>query len=209
MRCSAVEVNGWETGTEIAWQRTGANKGDLMGERVVEAEGRDGPSDFTGGQLFEHVFAEGMALVEQAAAYLDGPGRTESKKLTREAGLTYASWSMELTTRLMQAASWLVMQKAVRDGDMKSEEALAPKYRMVREAPPLDASAQVSNGLPTRFLELVSESEALYDRICRIDASIYGSKTSGQSPVNLQIERLKAAAETGAFDPLQVWRKLR
>ena len=55
----------------------------------------------------------------------------------------------------------------------------------------------------------MTASEALYDRICRIDASIYGSKNTSQSPVNLQIERLKAAAETGAFDPLQVWRKLR
>ena len=180
-----------------------------MAEGVVEADGADGPGDFTGGQLFDRVFAEGMGLVEQAAAYLDGPGRSESKRLSREAGLTYASWSMELTTRLMQAASWLVMQKAVRDGDMKSDEALAPKYRMVRETPPLDASAQAGNGLPERFLELVANSEALYDRICRIDASIYGDKSASQSPVNLQIERLKAAAETGAFDPLQVWRKLR
>lgn len=180
-----------------------------MGERVIETGGGSAAPDFTGGQLFERVFAEGMALVEQAAAYLDGPGRTESKKLSREAGLTYASWSMELTTRLMQAASWLVMQKAVRDGDMKPEEAMAPKYRMVREAPALEASAQIDNGLPLRFLELVTESEALFDRICRIDASIYGDGAITESPVNQQIERLKAAAETGAFDPLQVWRKLR
>ena len=180
-----------------------------MGEHDFNGEG-DGPlPDFTGGKLFDRVFTQGMALVEEAAAYLDGPGRSDSKALEREAGLTYASWSMELTTRLMQAASWLVMQKAVRDGDMQPEEAMAPKYRMVREAPALDAGAQRGLGLPDTFLRLVEESEALFDRICRIDAEIYGDGTQTESPVNQQIERLKAAAETGAFDPLQVWRKVR
>ena len=72
---------------------------------------------FTGGKLFDTVFSRGMALVEETASYLDGPGRDHAKSLDREPGLTYAAWSMELTTRLMQAASWLVMQKAVRDGD--------------------------------------------------------------------------------------------
>lgn len=166
--------------------------------------------DFTGGKLFDRVFAEGMALVEQAAAYLDGPGRADAKSLSREAGLTYAAWSMELTTRLMQAASWLVMQKAVRDGDMAPEDALAPKYRMVREGPPLDPAAQQASGIPAVFLEMVEEAEGLFDRICRLDASLYGAdRGSGESPVSEQIELLKQAAETGAFDPLKVWRKAR
>lgn len=178
-----------------------------MGERVVEADGRDGPTDFTGGQLFEHVFAEGMALVEQAAAYLDGPGRTESKKLSREAGLTYASWSMELTTRLMQAASWLVMQKAVRDGEMRREDAAARKYRIHREEPPLDAAAQQGLGLPQRFLDLVTRAEALFEQICRLDDALYGDThmTAASNPVIEQISQLQRAAETGAFDPLMVW----
>lgn len=165
--------------------------------------------DFTGGKLFDRVFAEGMALVEEAAAYLDGPGRTDSKSLAREASLTYASWSMELTTRLMQAASWLVMQKAVRDGDMPPEDAMAPKYRMTRDGPALNVTAQTGRGLPERFLALVSGAEALFDRICRLDASLYGQTGPSESPVNQQIERLKAAAETGIFDPLSVWRKAR
>ena len=33
-------------------------------------------------QAFADLFRDGMALVEETAAYLDGPGRGESKKLT-------------------------------------------------------------------------------------------------------------------------------
>lgn len=167
------------------------------------------PAEFTGGKLFDKVFTEGMALVEEAAAYLDGPGRTDAKTLPREAGLTYAAWSMELTTRLMQAASWLVMQKAVRDGDMDASDAMAPKYRMRRDGPALDVSAQADSGLPDQFLRLVDGAEALFDRICRLDESIYGDETEGADPVNDQIAKLREAAETGIFDPLSVWRKAR
>jgi len=165
---------------------------------------------FANGEVFERVYADGMALVEQTAAYLDGPGRDMSRDLTREAGLTYASWSMELTTRLMQAASWLVMQKAVRDGDMRREDALKSKYRMSREEPALDARAQRGLGLPDHFLDLVERSEGLFERICRLDEALYVKPQTGTfSPVVNQWEKLQQAAETGAFDPLSVWGKMK
>ncbi len=166
---------------------------------------------FTEGKVFEKVFTDGMALVEETASYLDGPGRQLSSNLPREAGLTYAAWSMELTTHLMQAASWLVMQKAVRDGDMDKSDAMQEKYRISREDPPLNASSQRGKGLPDIFLDLVERSEALFERICRLDEAIYTGTISSdsESPVNAQLMELQRAAETGAFDPLNVWSKNR
>jgi regulator of CtrA degradation len=165
---------------------------------------------FTEGKVFEKVFVDGMALVEETAAYLDGPGRKLTDTLPREASLTYAAWSMELTTRLMQAASWLVMQKAVRDGDIAREDATKPKYRISRDEPALDASAQRGRGLPDVFLDLVERSENLFERICRLDSAIYGNgPIEVESPVSLQLKELRKAAETGAFDPLKVWGKAR
>ena len=60
--------------------------------------------DFTASELFDRTFREGMELVEAAATYLDGPGRQQSKLLSRNAALAYAGESMRLTTRLMQVA---------------------------------------------------------------------------------------------------------
>lgn len=164
-------------------------------------------ASFTGGKLFDQVFAKGMALVEETASYLDGDGRDLSKELPREAGLTYSAWSMELTTRLMQAASWLVMQKAVREGEMRREEAFARKYRMVRDEPPLDASSQRDKGMPQRFLDLVERSEALFEQICRLDAALYSAepRPPAPNPVSEQMSKIQQAAESGAFDPLMVW----
>ena len=180
-----------------------------MAVEQSQGEDADATDGFTGGKLFDTVFTRGMALVEETASYLDGPGRENARTLEREPGLTYAAWSMELTTRLMQAASWLVMQKAVRDGEMKRDDAAAKKYRIRREGPPLDAKAQEGLGLPPRFLELVERSEALFEQICRLDEALYGAEAhnSTANPVSEQLAQLQKAAETGAFDPLMVWQR--
>ena len=70
-----------------------------------------------------------MALVEETASYLDGPGRQESKKLERSAALVYATESMRLTTRLMQLASWLLLHRAVKEGEMTLAQASKEKAR--------------------------------------------------------------------------------
>src|SRR5215470_5128243 len=89
--------------------------------------------DFARSELFERTFQEGMELVEETAGYLDGAGRQESKMLSRNAALAYASESMRLTTRLMQVASWLLVQRAVREGDMAAASACEDRYRLAAE----------------------------------------------------------------------------
>src|SRR5215813_15482018 len=96
--------------------------------------------DFARSELFERTFKEGMALVEETAGYLDGPGRAASKRLPRTAALAYAGESMRLTTRLMQVASWLLVQRAVRDQEIPLVEAGSDKYRLIaREQQPAPA----------------------------------------------------------------------
>ena len=73
--------------------------------------------------FFSTLFRDGMALVEETATYLDGAGRQESKKLDRSAALVYATESMRLTTRLMQLASWLLLHRAVKEGEMTLAQA--------------------------------------------------------------------------------------
>ena len=154
--------------------------------------------EFTTSKLFGKTFREGMDLVEETAAYLDGPGRHDSKKLEREDALVYASQSMRLTTRLMQIASWLLVQRALKEGEMTGAEARADKYRLVPETNsnskdtlPLN---QYARNLPAIILDLLARSEALYERIIRLDRSLYGSiaNQTGNTVAD-QINRLEAA----------------
>src|ERR1043166_6599473 len=81
-------------------------------------------------QAFSDLFRDGIALVEETAAYLDGPGRQESQKLERSAALAYATERMRLTTRLMQLASWLLLHRAVKEGEMSLAQANKEKTKV-------------------------------------------------------------------------------
>ena len=81
-------------------------------------------------QSFKPLYNEGMSLVEQAAEYLDGQGRAEAKKLSRLAATLYAAESMRLTTRLMQVASWLLLQRAANSGEMTRDQVASEKSKV-------------------------------------------------------------------------------
>jgi regulator of CtrA degradation len=148
---------------------------------------------------FLALFREGMDLVGDAAAYLDGDGREEASLLPRPAALGFAVESMRLTTRLMQVASWLLLQRAVNEGELSRAEASAEKRRIH-----LSRQAAVSNDdmraeLPPRLRELVEASLRIEARIRHLDALIYehgglrDHRAATPSPVQGQIEMLRAA----------------
>lgn len=150
-------------------------------------------SGFAKSELFDRTFHEGMSLVEETAAYLDGAGRQDSKLLSRNAALAYASESMRLTTRLMQVASWLLVQRAVREGDMAPEAAFDASYRLNAEAS--DERATGSEPLPRPLVELVGRSERLFERVRHMDSRMYAPPADDEPahPVLSQQERLRDA----------------
>src|ERR1700731_1623347 len=105
-------------------------RGMSLAEAQSENHNNLAPQSLMDSALFDRTFDEGMALVEETARYLDGPGRAESRVLPRDAALLYAGESMRVTTRLMQAASWLLIQRAGREGEMCAEDAAAESYRL-------------------------------------------------------------------------------
>ena len=148
--------------------------------------------DFTRSELFDRTFQEGMDLVEETASYLDGAGRQDSKLLSRNAALAYAAESMRLTTRLMQVASWLLVQRAVREGDMAPEAACEQSYRLGAESD----TAKVGDGLPHPLAHLLDRSERLFERVRHLDRRMYVETTDEHEaphPVLAAQERLKDA----------------
>jgi regulator of CtrA degradation len=128
---------------------------------------------FTGSALFQHTFDEGMSLVEETARYLDGPGREEQRSLPRKAAMLYAGESMRVTTRLMQAASWLLVQRAVHDGDMDIEDASSDRYRLGSKEICFGGNAEGVELLPAMLRDLLARSENLYRRIARLDEVLF------------------------------------
>lgn len=147
-------------------------------------------------QAFADLFRDGMALVEETATYLDGPGRQESKKLARAASLAYATESMRLTTRLMQLASWLLLHRAVKEGEMSLAQANKEKAKVKLSATDHHDPNNVEL-LPETLRDLIARAQALQSKVRRLDATIHNPVTPDRAiavnPVERQLGLLKAA----------------
>ena len=153
-------------------------------------------SRFTTSEQFDKVFREGMGLVEETANYLDGPGRQDARLLDRHGAVAYATESMRLTTRLMQLASWLLLQRAIGAGEMPKEDVTKERRRItlsdIGRGAPLNGAEQ----LPAALLDIVERSLSLHQRIIKLDAMVnLQSKAgagTGPGAVSSQIDRIAA-----------------
>ena len=169
----------------------------MSDKRMMDAGAVSFTERLASSQVFATLFRDGMALVEETATYLDGSGRTESKRLERSAALVYATESMRLTTRLMQIASWLLLHRAVKEGEMTLAQASKEKSKVKLAAcDPGDAKSIAL--LPVRLQELIARSTKLQAEVRRLDATMHAPvplKVVIGNPVERQLGLLKAAFE--------------
>jgi regulator of CtrA degradation len=168
----------------------------MSDKRLVQAGAVSFSEKLASSRLFAVLFRDGMALVEETAGYLDGPGRRESRKLERSAALVYATESMRLTTRLMQLASWLLLHRAVKEGEMTLAQASREKSK-VRLAACDPGDADSIGLLPAKLQDLIARSIRLQAEIRRLDASIHAPPLNrgAANPLERQWGLLKAAFE--------------
>ena len=121
---------------------------------------------------FKDLFREGMTLVEEAASYLDGPGREESRALPRPAALAYSTESMRLTTRLMQVASWLLLQRAVNEGELTSSQAQAERVRVKLSREEYGCAPEIFEQLPPTLRSLSQRSLRIQERVMHLDQGL-------------------------------------
>lgn len=150
-------------------------------------------------ERFKPMYSDGMKLVEEAAAYLDGEGRIEAKRLSRIAATLYASESMRLTTRLMQVASWLLLQRAANNGEMTRAQVAEEKAKVQLETPSASRTTQSWEELPKEFIDIVDRSLQMQALVRRFDEQLYPKSGAEAEPapkrnaVDDQMTLLKAA----------------
>jgi regulator of CtrA degradation len=104
---------------------------------------------------------------------------------------------MRLTTRLMQLASWLLLHRAVKEGEMTLAQANKEKSK-VRLAACDPGDAKSIALLPAKLRELIARSTKLQAEVRRLDATMHAPqpvKIPIGNPVERQLGLLKAAFE--------------
>jgi len=175
-----------------------------MRQNNTRSDGTPAPVSFAAklaaSDAFHEIFREGMGLVEETAAYLDGEGRQEAKALSRSLSRAYAAESMRLTTRLMQIASWLLFQRAVNEGEMTHRQSVSNRRRVKLQQQELASPPEQFQHLPERLRELSLLSVRLQVRILHLDKLLYGCAETPEiwlqqaaSPVEVQLNLLREA----------------
>lgn len=173
-----------------------------MGEREtkkteIPASGAvDFLQHFASSHHFQAVFDEGMSLVEETANYLDGRGRSDARSLDRTGVVAYATESMRLTTRLMQLASWLLLQRAVSQGDLTDHAAQVEKSKINLLEVGGGTLSSTFEGLPETLRALVERSFKLHQRVMTLDHMIAGRlETGSDDPVNPVAQQVRLLEE--------------
>ena len=156
---------------------------------------------FAASEQFDAIFKEGMALVESTASYLDGAGRKDAKSLKPPVAMAYATESMRLTTRLLELASWLLVRRALKDGDITRDEAQAKHQRMKLGSIGRPSHVKLFNELPDSLCRLIQSSFSLQDRIIKLDQAFKSDReinpqTAAKpavNPVGAHVARIAAA----------------
>jgi regulator of CtrA degradation len=103
---------------------------------------------------------------------------------------------MRLTTRLMQLASWLLLHRAVKEGEVSLAQANKEKAK-VKLSGVEHADEQNITLLPERLRALIQRSKALQSAVRRLDTTIHSSPARADrgNPVERQLGLLRAAFE--------------
>jgi len=117
-------------------------------------------------RLIDALYTEAMILADEARAYFDDAGRDDRQTLEPFARVGFACESLKVTTRIMHIVAWLLTQKAVESGEIKSADGRRPERRLghANESDPL-----VVAQLPEAAARLINSSSDLYSRIQRLD----------------------------------------
>lgn len=155
---------------------------------------------FGASEHFTAIFREGMGLVERSAAYLDGDGRREAKALPAQVSVVYATESMRLTTRLLELASWLLVRRALNEGEISEAEAQAKGMRIKLRTNGRPNQIARYEELPKGLQALIEESFALTDRVLQMDLLLNRSNEATEipalNPVAAQLDKLSSAFGT-------------
>jgi regulator of CtrA degradation len=104
---------------------------------------------------------------------------------------------MRLTTRLMQLASWLLLHRAVKEGEMTLIQANREKTKVKLSAAEPGAS-DIIEKLPQQLQDLIVRSMALQAKVRRLDSTMHAptaERAAIGNPLVPQLNRLKEAFE--------------
>jgi len=109
-------------------------------------------------QGLDRLYGETMALIEETSRYGQKQGRLIMQSYAPEIANFYARQMRRLSIRLYQIATFLMLARAVRDGDMECSDAMRESEKITLEQLLPDADDPAWNRMENFFFSLNQKS---------------------------------------------------
>jgi regulator of CtrA degradation len=123
--------------------------------------------------LFTRTYDETLDLIVEARNYMVYT-RPAGRRAIRPSGdnLRLSCEALRVTSRLTQVMAWLMLQRAVQDGEITATEACDEKNRLSGQSVCLDESGEEDTEIPAGLRSLLHRSLSLYKRISRLEEMV-------------------------------------
>jgi regulator of CtrA degradation len=124
--------------------------------------------------VFNRTYDETLDLIVEARNYLTYVRPHFRSGKTAMHDLRTNCEALRVTSRLTQVMAWLMIQRALSEGEISASEACAEKNRLSGHAVCLDVTASDDPCLPPGLRSLLGRSLQLYQRIARLEQMVIG-----------------------------------
>ncbi|MBF0561054.1 MAG: DUF1465 family protein [Alphaproteobacteria bacterium] len=122
--------------------------------------------------FFDKTYKETMSLLVEARNYVAFVEWRERQKLPIPGQLILSCESLRITSRLTQVMAWLLLQRAVQNGELSLEEACGDEHRLGGDRVCLESNPAADKALPDGIRSLLDRSRSLYCRVRRLEEMI-------------------------------------
>lgn len=121
-------------------------------------------------QFRNPAYHEALDLLSEAHTYISYRQALDESKMSSRQRLLMSYETMRLTARLTQIMAWLMMQRAVQQGDLpRDETGFDPATEVSANVLALDERELDEADLPRGLKYLMEKSHGLYTRIQRLE----------------------------------------
>lgn len=121
---------------------------------------------------YNRTYDEAVDLMVEAKTYLSSVDVKERRKISATSGVRLSCEALRVTSRLTQVVAWLLMQRAVQEGELSVIEALSEPNRLSSADVCLNVAHCRDDVIPIALQSLLERSLHLYLRIAHIEAQI-------------------------------------
>ena len=115
------------------------------------------------------TYDEALSLLVETRNYLSFRQAVDAVRIEPLDRLKLVREAFRLTSRLTQVLAWLMLRRAVVEGEIADDEARQPERRLAGHDVCLARADDLGDWLPEGMSVLLERSRTLYERVARLD----------------------------------------